>query len=122
MNKEFVKAVVFVNLLEEATRAMIANKDKYDNLQTFQAWAHYGEVCNPMIDLIIKELIDTKKAELVPMKAFQATPDAYAWGENIGLFYHPRKALPELTVLVITHADMKDFEDQTAHLRPDDKA
>lgn len=119
MNKEFVRAVVFVNLLEEATRAIIANKDKYDNLQTLHAWVHYGEVCGPMLELISKELIGTGKAELVPLKSFQVKPEAYAWGDNIGAFYHPLMAMPVLHVLIIRHEDMKDFEDQTAHLRSD---
>lgn len=119
MNEEFVKSIVFASMLEEATKAMIANRDKYSGAQTLHVWVHFGDTCGPMFDTITKELIDTKKGELVPAKDFNEKPEAYAWGEPIGCFYNPKKGMPELLTLIVKHEVLKEFEDQTAHLRDD---
>lgn len=118
MNKEFVKAVIFANLMEDATKSLIANKSRYGEGQILPMWLQFIDACQPMMEVIIKELLETKKGTLIPIRLFNADPDSFP-GENIGAFYDPRHMTPTMFVLVITTEAMKDFEEQAKPLLSD---
>lgn len=116
MPTKITEAIVYANLMEEATRAFINNKSKYADHQILSVWMHFKDVCTPYYAKIKEILLDTGKALAVPEKELSAAPEGTYPGENFGLFYDPTQAMPKFVVLMVNPETVAEFEKDAADL------
>ena len=80
INANFLMAVAYVSLLEDMTKKLRASGG---GVNTFTYYMHYMDTHKQFFPIIQSELLDSGKAQLVPVAEFKEPTDG---SENIGLF------------------------------------